>query len=62
MSKEEYIVGEIYEGLGKYLGTHKLYPWGVDYYIVQHRFSEKPPTDRRMASKINTIDIERIKR
>jgi len=62
MNQNEYVEGEFYEGLGKYLGTVKVYPHGEDHYLLNHKFAEKPPSDGRSASKINEILIEKIKR
>lgn len=62
MNKEEkYIIGENYEGLGKYIGIKKVYPWGTDYAYNEHQFTEGIICTNEVA-KINTIFIEKVKR
>lgn len=61
MNKDEYVEGEFYEGLGKYLGIVDVYPYGKDYILKNHRFAE-PIVDTRSNAKINEVLIEKIKK
>ena len=60
--EKAYVEGEFYEGLGKYLGIEKVYPYGKDYILKNHKFAEKPPKNGRDCAKINEILIEKIKK
>ena len=61
MIMKDYEKGKYYEGLGTYLGIIYNHPFGDDYVVKEHKFVE-PNEDARSASKVNTIEIEKIKK
>ena len=62
MNQNEYVEGEFYEGLGKYLGVVTVFPYNEDYVLKKHKFAEKIPENTRDSAKINEILIEKINR
>jgi len=60
-----YEKGNLYEGLGKYIGIVDTYPYGTDYYVRNHHFAVIPEGDKVAGgnvAKINKVKIREIKK
>ena len=56
----EYKNGKYYEGLGKYIGIIRTYPYGENYILVNHKFVMDQVDNS--PSKVNEVLIEKIER